>query len=147
MWCDGIQRVVCGVTPTTTCQDIVFALAHATAQTGRFILIEQWRNSERVLAPSDWPLASLSKWGEFAGDVTFIMKRSGDVANHTKPKTLDLSHGKHERSSQSKLTALFNRNEETGAFDCFLQVDAFDRFSKLCNHAEHESWSEPGQVC
>ncbi|KAJ6219163.1 hypothetical protein RDWZM_004975 [Blomia tropicalis] len=87
VWCDGIQRVVCGASASTTCQDIVFALAHATGQTGRFILIEKWRNSERVLAPSDRPLTSLAKWGEYANDVTFIMKRSGDVSNTTNGKT------------------------------------------------------------
>lgn len=47
MYVDGIQRVVCGVTLTTTCADIVFALCHATGQTGRFMLIEKWRNNER----------------------------------------------------------------------------------------------------
>lgn len=77
--------MVCGASTTTTCQDIVFALAHATGQTGRFILIEKWRNNERVLAPNDRPLASLAKWGEYSNDVSFVMKRSGDVS---KPKPL-----------------------------------------------------------
>ncbi len=76
VWCDGIQRVVCGVSSSTSCQDVVFALAHATGQTGRFILIEKWRNNERLLAPNEQPLAVLSKWGEYANDVTFVMKRS-----------------------------------------------------------------------
>lgn len=47
VWDDGIQRVVCGLTEDTTCQDVVVALALATKQTGRFTLIEKWRNSER----------------------------------------------------------------------------------------------------
>lgn len=34
VWVEGIQRIVCGVTETTTCQDVVYALAHATGQTG-----------------------------------------------------------------------------------------------------------------
>jgi Ras association domain-containing protein 7/8 len=37
-------------------QDIVYALAHATGQTGRFTLIERWRNNERLLAPHEHPL-------------------------------------------------------------------------------------------
>ena len=37
-------------------QDVVYALANATAQTGRFILIERWRTSERLLAPYENPL-------------------------------------------------------------------------------------------
>ena len=60
-------------------------MAHATAQTGRFILIEKWRNKERVLSPNDRPLASLAKWGEYANDVIFVMKRSGDVSIQNKP--------------------------------------------------------------
>lgn len=35
---------------------MVFALAHATGKTGRFTLIERWRNNERLLAPSESPL-------------------------------------------------------------------------------------------
>ncbi|KAF2346324.1 Ubiquitin-related domain, partial [Trinorchestia longiramus] len=56
VWVDGIQRIVCGVTQATTCQDVVFALAHATSTTGRFTLIERWRSNERLLAPSQHPL-------------------------------------------------------------------------------------------
>ena len=37
-------------------QDIVYALAHATGRTGRFTLIERWRNNERLLAPQENPL-------------------------------------------------------------------------------------------
>lgn len=78
VWVDGIQRVVCGVTESSTCQDVVYALAHATGQTGRFTLIEKWRNSERLLAPHEQPLKVLTKWGEYANDVHFVMKKSCD---------------------------------------------------------------------
>lgn len=57
VWVEGIQRIVCGVTETTTtCQDVVFALAHAIGKVGRFTLIERWRNNERLLAPNENPL-------------------------------------------------------------------------------------------
>lgn len=29
VWVDGVQRVVCGVTEATTCQEVVIALAQA----------------------------------------------------------------------------------------------------------------------
>lgn len=77
MWVEGIQRIVCGVTETTTCQDVVYALAHATGKTGRFTLIERWRNNERLLAPQEHPLKVLTKWGEYSNDVQFILQRSG----------------------------------------------------------------------
>lgn len=34
----------------------MYALAHATGKTGRFTLIERWRNNERLLAPQDHPV-------------------------------------------------------------------------------------------
>ncbi|KAK3931153.1 Ras association domain-containing protein 8 [Frankliniella fusca] len=79
VWVEGIQRIVCGVTETTTCQDVVYALAHATGKTGRFTLIERWRNNERLLAPHEHPLKILMKWGEYSNDVQLILQRSGGV--------------------------------------------------------------------
>ena len=76
VWVEGIQRVICGVTETTTCQDVVIALAHATNKTGRFTLIEKWRDNERLLAPAECPLRVLQKWGEYASDVQFILRHS-----------------------------------------------------------------------
>ncbi|XP_066998896.1 ras association domain-containing protein 8 isoform X3 [Anabrus simplex] len=76
VWVEGIQRIVCGVTDNTTCQDVVYALAHATGKTGRFTLIERWRNNERLLAPNEHPLRILTKWGEYSSDVQFILQRS-----------------------------------------------------------------------
>jgi len=76
VWVEGIQRIVCGVTEKTTCQDVVYALAHATGKTGRFTLIERWRNNERLLAPQEHPVKVLAKWGEYSNDVQFILQRS-----------------------------------------------------------------------
>nr|CAD7393609.1 unnamed protein product [Timema cristinae] len=76
VWVEGIQRIVCGVTDNTSCQDVVYALAHATGKTGRFTLIERWRNNERLLAPHEHPLKILTKWGEYSNDVQFILQRS-----------------------------------------------------------------------
>ncbi|XP_012275701.1 ras association domain-containing protein 8 [Orussus abietinus] len=76
VWVEGIQRIVCGVTESTTCQDVVYALAHATAQTGRFTLVERWRVKERLLAPYENPLKILMKRGEYASEVQLILRRS-----------------------------------------------------------------------
>lgn len=83
VWVEGIQRIVCGVTENTTCQDIVYALAHATGKSGRFTLIERWRNNERQLAPNENPLKILLKWGEYSNDVQFILQRSDINKNIT----------------------------------------------------------------
>ncbi|KAL4225259.1 Ras association domain-containing protein 8 [Mactra antiquata] len=77
VWVDGIKRVVCGVTDNTSCQDIVIALAQAMGRTGRFTLIEKWRENERPLAPGECPLIVLQKWGEFASEVKLILYESG----------------------------------------------------------------------
>ncbi|XP_022815369.1 ras association domain-containing protein 8 isoform X2 [Spodoptera litura] len=90
VWVEGIQRIVCGVTETTTCQDVVFALAHATGKVGRFTLIERWRNNERLLAPQEYPLKILMKWGEYSNDIQFILRRS-DSGNNQKQQPTNSS--------------------------------------------------------
>lgn len=77
VWVDGIQKVVCGVTYTTTCQDVVLALACALGQTGRFSLVEKWRDSERPLIPAECPLQSIHSLGEYAGEVRYYLIRAG----------------------------------------------------------------------
>lgn len=72
---DGIERSVSGVSPVTTCSQIIYALAHATTQRGKFVMIEKFRNIERRLAPNDRPLETLLKWREHAAQVTFHMKK------------------------------------------------------------------------
>jgi len=76
VWVDGTQRVVCGITEQTTVQEVVIALAQATGRTGRYTLVERWRNAERLLPPSETPLTVLNKWGTYASDVMFILRRS-----------------------------------------------------------------------
>ncbi|KAL3267490.1 hypothetical protein HHI36_011613 [Cryptolaemus montrouzieri] len=93
VWVEGIQRIVCGVTETTTCQDVVFALAHATGKSGRFSLIERWRNNERLLSPTEHPLKILTKWGEYSNDVQFILQwnENSKCNNSNKSKNLSLN--------------------------------------------------------
>ncbi|XP_075784399.1 ras association domain-containing protein 7 isoform X8 [Pelodiscus sinensis] len=77
VWVDGIQRIVCGVSDQTTCQEVVIALARAIGQTGRYILIQKLREKERQLLPHECPLESLAKCGQYANDVQFILQRTG----------------------------------------------------------------------
>lgn len=106
VWVEGIQRIVCNVTDSTTCQVcflcsnyfsfifrdcftilifffrmwylpwltvysalfnlqlLIFIKSYfqitATGKTGRFTLIERWRNNSRLLAPTESPLKVLS---------------------------------------------------------------------------------------
>uniref|UniRef100_UPI00358DE1C6 uncharacterized protein isoform X2 n=1 Tax=Myxine glutinosa TaxID=7769 RepID=UPI00358DE1C6 len=77
VWVDGAPRVVCGVTVDTTCQDVVIALAQAIGQTGRFALMEAWQDVERPLAPKERPLDVISRRGLWAGESSFILRRTG----------------------------------------------------------------------
>nr|XP_061813172.1 ras association domain-containing protein 8-like isoform X2 [Nerophis lumbriciformis] len=85
VWVDGVQRVVCGVTEATTCQDVVIALAQAIGRTGRYTLVEKWRDTERHLAPHESPVASLNTWGQYAGDVQLILLRTGPSLTERPP--------------------------------------------------------------
>ena len=53
----------------------MYALAHATGKTGRFTLIERWRNNERLLAPQEHPLKVRAKErkGERERSKVFLM--------------------------------------------------------------------------
>ncbi|XP_018606876.1 ras association domain-containing protein 8-like isoform X2 [Scleropages formosus] len=77
VWVDGVQRVVCGVTEATTCQEVVIALAQAIGRTGRYTLTEKWQGTERPLAPFESPVISLNRWGQHAGDVQLILHHTG----------------------------------------------------------------------
>ncbi|XP_039492496.1 protein kinase 4 isoform X1 [Drosophila santomea] len=98
VWVEGIQRIVCGVTVNTTCQDVVFALAHATGKVGRFTLIERWRNNERHLAPNENPMKLLLKWGEYANDVQFILQRS---ENKTQQQQQQQQHQQQQQNNNN----------------------------------------------
>ncbi|XP_073645047.1 ras association domain-containing protein 8 isoform X2 [Tursiops truncatus] len=47
------------------------------SRTGRYTLIEKWRDTERHLAPHENPIISLNKWGQYASDVQLILRRTG----------------------------------------------------------------------
>lgn len=132
VWLEGgPQRVVCGVTEATTCQDVVYALAQATAQTGRFALVERCRRSERPLAPSDRPLRLLARRAG-ASDVHFLLRRCGPppppiaptglrslegAVRPRRPPPYDeavtrLAEGRREEEERAELLALVGRQKE-----------------------------------
>ncbi|XP_056135157.1 ras association domain-containing protein 8-like [Lampris incognitus] len=77
VWVEGVVRVVCGLMPNTSCQDVVIALAQAIGQTGRYVLILKLRGIERQLVADDCPLQSLAQLGQLAAEVQFILRRTG----------------------------------------------------------------------
>lgn len=103
MWVDGIQRVVCGASYNTTCQDVVIALASAMGRTGRFTLVEKWRDSERPLFPGECPLQALYKWGEYAGEVRFYLVQA--TMTNVKQK----GGGQQKREGQTLKSHVINK--------------------------------------
>ncbi|KAM5248539.1 ras association domain-containing protein 7 [Ctenodactylus gundi] len=77
VWVDGIQRVVCGVSEQTTCQEVVIALAQAIGQTGRFVLVQCLREKEWQLLPQECPVGAQATCGQSASDVQFVLRRTG----------------------------------------------------------------------
>lgn len=73
------------MTEATTCQEVVIALAQAIGRTGRYTLVEKWRDTERHLAPHESPVASLNTWGQYAGDVQLILHRTGPSLTERPP--------------------------------------------------------------
>ncbi|XP_069760188.1 ras association domain-containing protein 8 isoform X2 [Narcine bancroftii] len=90
VWVDGVQRVVCGVTEGTSCQQVVIALAQAMGQTGRYVLVQTLRDCERQLLPNECPLQLLAKSGQSASDVCFLLRRTGSAQSEWPPSDMAL---------------------------------------------------------
>uniref|UniRef100_H3D1E2 Ras association domain family member 7 n=1 Tax=Tetraodon nigroviridis TaxID=99883 RepID=H3D1E2_TETNG len=90
VWVDGVVRVVCGLSEETSCQDVVIALAQAIGQTGRYVLIQRLRDTERQLLATEKPLESLAKLGQHGSEVQFFLRRTG-------PSTSDGPGSKQDR--------------------------------------------------
>ncbi|KAK2867506.1 hypothetical protein Q8A67_025623 [Cirrhinus molitorella] len=109
VWVDGVVRVVCGLSEETSCQDVVIALAQAIGQTGRYVLIQRLRDSERQLLANERPLESLAKLGQHSSEVQFFLRRTGPSSSeeqsphnrtlpHSKPSTSEPKRGLPKKS-------------------------------------------------
>ncbi|KAK9952559.1 hypothetical protein ABG768_018391 [Culter alburnus] len=109
VWVDGVVRVVCGLSEETSCQDVVIALAQAIGQTGRYVLIQKLRDTERQLLANERPLESLAKLGQHSSEVQFFLRRTGPSSSeeqslhnrtlpHSKPSTSEPKRGLPKKS-------------------------------------------------
>nr|XP_057932923.1 ras association domain-containing protein 8-like isoform X2 [Doryrhamphus excisus] len=92
VWVEGVVRVVCGISQTTSCQDVVISLAQAIGQTGRYVLVLKFRDTERPLGADECPLQHLNKLGQFAGEVQFILHRTGPSLSAGQDQTTRVIH-------------------------------------------------------
>ncbi|XP_074533810.1 ras association domain-containing protein 7 [Halichoeres trimaculatus] len=106
VWVDGVVRVVCGLSEETSCQDVVIALAQAIGQTGRYVLIQRLRDSERQLSATERPLESLAKLGQHGSEVQFFLRRTGpsssDSPSSKQDRPTPLPLPKHPEPEPSK---------------------------------------------
>lgn len=109
VWVDGVVRVVCGLSEDTSCQDVVIALAQAIGQTGRYVLIQKLRDTERQLLANECPLESLAKLGQHGSEVQFFLRRTGPSSSedqslhsqtlpHSKPSISESKQGLPRKS-------------------------------------------------
>nr|XP_019957659.1 PREDICTED: ras association domain-containing protein 8-like [Paralichthys olivaceus]XP_019957660.1 PREDICTED: ras association domain-containing protein 8-like [Paralichthys olivaceus]XP_019957661.1 PREDICTED: ras association domain-containing protein 8-like [Paralichthys olivaceus]XP_019957662.1 PREDICTED: ras association domain-containing protein 8-like [Paralichthys olivaceus] len=122
VWVDGVVRVVCGLSEETSCQDVVIALAQAIGQTGRYVLIQRLRDTERQLLATEKPLESLAKLGQHGSEVQFFLRRTGPSSSdgpgskQDRPTPLPLPmHSEPEplKRSQPKKALTFNLGPST----------------------------------
>uniref|UniRef100_H3CCB4 Ras association domain family member 7 n=1 Tax=Tetraodon nigroviridis TaxID=99883 RepID=H3CCB4_TETNG len=100
VWVDGALRVVCGLTLSTSCRDVVVALAQSLGQTGRYLLVMKLRESERQLEADDCPLQHLARLGQLSAEVQFHLRRTSS-SFHQGPNTQAReSHRPRSRGSQ-----------------------------------------------
>nr|XP_039266846.1 ras association domain-containing protein 8-like [Styela clava] len=111
VWVEGIQRVVCGITEQTTVQEVVIALAQATGRTGRYTLVEKWKDMEKLLPPSEHPIKVLEKWGEYASDVQFLLKRTGASTTSSDVENIKAPERNHYRQSLPPLAKNREKSE------------------------------------
>lgn len=118
VWVDGVQRVVCGLSKETSCQDVVIALAQAIGQTGRYVLVQKLRDTERQLVADERPLESLSKLGQLSSEVQFILRRTGPTTSEGSdldrpPSFLGLQEPELPKRKEPKKALTFNLGPNT----------------------------------
>ncbi|XP_062403506.1 ras association domain-containing protein 8 [Sardina pilchardus] len=101
VWVDGVVRVVCGLSQETSCQDVVIALAQAIGQTGRYVLVQKLRDTERQLLANERPLESLAKLGQHGSEVQFFLRRTGPSSSDSLGSDRSLTLPKPPPSSSS----------------------------------------------
>ena len=89
-WVYDRPKWVSGITPTTTCQDILRSLSTflPTAEPGddrpKLVLTEKWRDVERPLPSEAQILKIWTAWGDERKFVKFVVKRVSQRSNHRK---------------------------------------------------------------
>lgn len=82
-------------------------------RTGRYTLIEKWRDTERHLAPHENPVVSLNKWGQYASDVQLILHRTGPSAGAERTPSDGLARGSERAFHRQSLPPMAKLHPST----------------------------------
>ena len=100
MYVDGVARIICDLTRTTTVHDIIIALAQYKGQAGRYSLLECAPDgTERTLSPNEFTSELLHR-----PDWSYVLKQN--------PSTLDSSHDqKRSKSLDERKTPVLQQQQ------------------------------------
>jgi hypothetical protein len=86
VYVDGVARIICDLTRTTSVHDIIIALAQYKGKPGRYALLERTSDGhERTLAPNELTCDLLQHT-----DSIFILRQNTDgLADQKRSKSLD----------------------------------------------------------
>lgn len=131
VWVEGDERVVRGVNENTTCENVMIALASAIGKSGKFALLEKWRNFERTLPRTGKPLKCRRMWGAHEDEAKFILKddSNSDFKRHV-VKSL-----KHETNDSLTSRDLFQTPYRYSSLETLRSIQA-KRFVRLARDLE-----------
>ncbi|VDK43831.1 unnamed protein product [Anisakis simplex] len=146
----GVERSVSGLTETTTCAQIIYALAHATGQKGRFVMVERHRDFERTLAPTDRPIEMMRKRDQHSPNVSFILKHLDSApsvlpltsSSSCSPSSSDL----HQKIQNPHTSSIINDTSKTNASVQASSSNETNHFDALILTSEQQNNSCSGQV-
>ncbi|TPP62919.1 Ras association domain-containing protein 8 [Fasciola gigantica] len=72
---EGVLREVCGVSDTTTCEEIIFKLAQAASLPGFYTLVVRYHGKEETLSPEERIVSFLRSIKEKPSNAQFILRR------------------------------------------------------------------------
>ncbi|XP_067928580.1 ras association domain-containing protein 8-like isoform X2 [Watersipora subatra] len=136
VWIGTVQRIISGVSENTTSQEVIVALAQATGKTGRFTLVEKWRDYEKTLTPDQCPLLMAHKFGDYAHEVQFILRQTGEISSTNRRLAEAKSPKPQRRRTHLKKSMSFSGGAQS------VSPSRSPRLTPLPQHAEEEVLSD-----
>ncbi|CAJ0583990.1 unnamed protein product, partial [Mesorhabditis spiculigera] len=79
----GEQQTLSGLTENTTCEEVIYTLAHSIGRPGRYVLLEKQDRESRPLLPSDRLIHVLGNLKDQKKDISFHLERIENNENIT----------------------------------------------------------------